>query len=263
MIVVFGAFEAGYVFERFAKPAIAPAAPVPFGEPRDWIDVALGGQSSASLVPSPVDPQPYWWDAEFWNKDVDRVLRVDGGPTFTPFPTDDVSVDFAKGRLDGPQPSDFLVVSPNEARFHLVEAVAHVADRTPLRLVRVARPYRLAWATKGVTADGWTTPGEDGVLRLYGNSRPGRRTLMVILSAPHEAAKPVGFTLEGAGSVRRGSVDPGGARPPVRLAICVPPGGYTDVVLTTRGGARVPDGRVLALHLDRIAVRATEEPCRH
>ena len=263
VIVVFGAFEAGYVFERFAKPAIAPAAPVPFEAPRDWIDVALGGQSSASLVPSPVDPQPYWWDAEFWNKDVDRVLRVDGGPTFTPFPTDDVSVDFAKGRLDGPQPSDFLVVSPNEARFHLVEAVAHVADRTPLRLVRVARPYRLAWATKGVTADGWTTPGEDGVLRLYGNSRPGRRTLMVILSAPHEAAKPVGFTLEGAGSVRRGSVDPGGARPPVRLAICVPPGGYTDVVLTTRGGARVPDGRVLALHLDRIGVRATAEPCRH
>jgi hypothetical protein len=263
VIVAFGVFEAGYVFERFAEPAITPASAIPYEAPRDWIDVALRGRGSATLVPSPVDPQPYWWDAEFWNTDVRRVLRVGGGPTFTPFPADDVSVDFAEGRLDGPQPTDFLVVSPNEPRFHLLEAEAHVADRTPLRLVRVVRPYRLAWATQGVTADGWTTPGQAGVLRLYGNGRRGQRTIAVILSAPREAARPVGFTLKGAGTVRRGSVDPGGDRPPVRLDICVPASGYANVILTTSGGARVPDGRFLALHFDRIAVRATAEPCRH
>ncbi len=261
-IVAFGVFEAGYVFARFAEPAIARVGTIPFAAPRDWIDLAVGGRGSVSLVPSPVDPQPYWWDAEFWNEDVKRVLRVGGGPTFTPFPADDVSVDFARGRLDGPQPSDFLVVSPNEPRFHLLEAEAHVADRTPLRLVRVVRPYRLAWATQGVTADGWTMPGQGGVLRLYGNGRRGRRTIRVILSAPPEASRPIRFTLEGARTVRRGSVDPGSAGPPVRLDICVPGGAYADVVLTTAGGARVPDGRVLALHLDHIAVRATEEPCR-
>jgi hypothetical protein len=262
VIVAFGVFEAAYVFERFAKPAITPASAIPYEAPRDWIDVALRGRGSASLVPSPVDPQPYWWDAEFWNKDVKRVLRVGGGPTFTPFPADDVSVDFAKGRLDGREPSDFLVVSPNDPRFHLVEAETHTADRTPLRLVRVVRPYRLAWATQGVTADGWTTPGQAGVLRVYGNGRRGRRAIAAILSAPREATRPVGFTLKSAGTIRRGSVDPGGARPPVRLDICVPARGYADVVLTTTGGARVPDGRVLALHFDRIAVRATEQHCQ-
>jgi hypothetical protein len=203
VIVAFGVFEAAYVFERFAKPAITPASAIPYEAPRDWIDVALRGRGSATLVPSPVDPQPYWWDAEFWNTDVRRVLRVGGGPTFTPFPADDVSVDFAEGRLDGPQPTDFLVVSPNEPRFHLLEAEAHVADRTPLRLVRVVRPYRLAWATQGVTADGWTTPGQAGVLRLYGNGRRGQRTIAVILSAAAWIPAATGHRFDSTSAFRR------------------------------------------------------------
>jgi hypothetical protein len=34
--------------------------------------------------------------------------------------------------------------------------------------------------------------------------------------------------------------------------VCVPALGYTDVIMTTSGSAHVPDGRVLALHFDRI-----------
>ena len=254
VIAAFGAFEAGYVFERFAEPALTKTR---FHlDRRDWIDAAVPSGSSAALVPSPLESATYWWEAEYWNKDVERVLRVEDGPTFTPFPVNDVSVDFEAGTLRGVPQSDYLVVAPTEVRFHLAEAAARVADVSPLKLVRATKRYRLVWSTRGVSADGWTTPDEDARLRLYGNGRRMQRAIVVILSAAREAAKPIGFTLEGGGSIRRGSVDPGGARPPVRLDVCVPATGYTDVVMTTSGEARVPDGRVLALHFDSIEAPA-------
>jgi hypothetical protein len=254
LIAAFGAFEAVYVFERFAEPALTT---VTFQQDRrDWIDAAVPSGSTVALVPSPLESSVQWWNAEYWNKDVERVLRVDDGPTFTPFPVDDVSVDFESGELVGAKPSDFLVVTPKETRFHLAEAGAHTADVTPLRLVRVEERSRLEWSTRGVSADGWTAPREEARLRFYGNGRPVRRALVVVLSAAREAPKPIGFTLEGRRVLRRGSVDPGGARPPVHIALCVPASGYKDVVMKTNGEARVPDGRVLALHFDSIEAPA-------
>jgi hypothetical protein len=254
VIAAFGAFEAVYVFERFAEPALTT---VTFHQDRrDWIDAAVPSGSSVALVPSPLESSVQWWNAEYWNKKVERVLRVDAGPTFTPFPVDDVSVDFKAGELVGAKPSDFLVVTPRETRFHLAEAGAHTADVTPLRLVRVEKRSRLVWSTRGVSADGWTVPREEARLRFYGNGRPVRRALVVVLSAAREAPKPIGFTLEGGRVLRRGSVDPGGARPPVQIVLCVPASGYKDVVMKTNGEARVPDGRVLALHFDSIEAPA-------
>jgi hypothetical protein len=254
VIAAFGAFEAVYVFERFAEPALTT---VTFQQDRrDWIDAAVPSGSSVALVPSPLESSVQWWNAEYWNKKVERVLRVDAGPTFTPFPVDDVSVDFEAGELVGAKPSDFLVVTPRETRFHLAEASARTADVTPLRLVHVERRSRLVWATRGVSADGWTVPREEARLRFYGNGRHVRRALVVVLSAAREAPKPIGFTLEGGRLLRRGSVDPGGARPPVQIALCVPASGYKDVVMKTNGEARVPDGRVLALHFDSIEALA-------
>ena len=255
VIAAFGAFEAVYVFERFAEPALTRTT-IFQQDRRDWIDAAVPSGSSVALVPSPLESSVQWWNAEYWNKDVERVLRVDDGPTFTPFPVDDVSVDFEAGELVGAKPSDFLVVTPNETRFHLAEAGAHTADVTPLRLVRVDKRFRLEWSTRGVSADGWTAPGEDARLRFYGNGRPVRRALVVVLSAAREAPKPIGFMLEGRRVIRRGSVDPGGARPPVQITLCVPASGHKDVVMKTSGEARVPDGRVLALHFDSIEAPA-------
>ncbi|MGZ4409703.1 MAG: hypothetical protein ACXVY6_13065, partial [Gaiellaceae bacterium] len=254
VIAAFGAFEAVYVFERFAEPALTT---VTFHQDRrDWIDAAVPSGSSVALVPSPLESSVQWWNAEYWNKKVERVLRVDAGPTFTPFPVDDVSVDFKVGELVGAKPIDFLVVTPRETRFHLAEAGAHTADVTPLRLVRVEKRSRLVWSTRGVSADGWTVPSEEARLRFYGNGRPVRRALVVVLSAAREAPKPIGFTLEGRRVLRRGSVDPGSARPPVQITLCVPASGHTDVVMETNGEARVPDGRVLALHFDSIEAPA-------
>jgi hypothetical protein len=251
----FGAFEAGYVFDRFAEPALITNVR-PHLDRRDWIDAVVPSGSSVELVPSPLESATYWWDAEYWNKKVDETLRLDDDPTFTPFPADRGKVDLDTGRLLGAR-GDFLVVARTEPRFHLVEAAVRRADVTRLRLVRPTKGYRLEWATRSVSADGWTTPGHEARIRFFGNGRPVRRTLIVVLSAAHEAPKPIGFTLASSRGIRRGSVDPGGARPPVELPVCVPAAGYTDVIMNTNGSAHVPDGRVLALHFDRLDAPAT------
>jgi hypothetical protein len=256
VVAAFGAFEAGYVFERYADPVMTRP---PLGAAHDWIDGAVPGDRSVALVPSPHDSAVYWWEAEFWNKDVDRVLRVDSGPTFTPFPADDVSVDYTTGTLRGSQPSRYLVVSPGESRFHVLEA-GHVADGHPLQLVRVRRPYRLEWATRGVTADGWTRPGKTATVRVYAHRRAARRTIVVTLAASRFARKPIGFVLRAPGDEVSGGVDPGGARPPVAVSVCLPADRHADLSLTTHGRARIPDGRVVALHLEQIQV-VDNGPC--
>jgi hypothetical protein len=253
-VASFGAFEAGYVFDRFAAPALTTSTR-PHFDRRDWIDAAVPSGSSVELVPSPLESATYWWEAEYWNKDVDRTLRIDDDPTFTPFPADHGRVAFDSGRLVGAR-GDFLVVARTESRFHLVETSARSADVSPLLLVRPAQGYRLEWSTHAVSADGWTTPDHETRVRFYGTGRPVRRRLVVVLSAAHEAPKPIAFMLASRWGVRRGSVDPGGARPPVSLPVCVPAFGYTDVIMQTSGSARVPDGRVLALHFDSIEAPA-------
>jgi hypothetical protein len=180
------------------------------------------------------------------------VLSVDGGPTFSPFPADDVRVDFRKGVLAGPNPSEYLVLSGSEKRFQLA-AAERVAGTRVLQLVRVRRPYRLDWATRGFTPDGWTVAGRAATLRFFGGDMPSVRHVVIVLAASNRAALPLDFKLRGDGQERAGWVDPGGARPPVSMNLCVPAGGFVDVTLTTQAAVRIPDGRLVGLHLDRVS----------
>jgi hypothetical protein len=257
-IAGFGAYGAAYVLHQYSDPVMTRE---PAGAARGWIDRAVPAGRSVALVPSPLADRPYWWEAELWNKDVDRALRVGGGRTFTPFPADKVNVDYRSGTLRGAQPSSYLVLASREVRFHLAGS-KRVADGRPLTLMRVRRPYRLAWATRGLTLDGWTRPSEAATIRLYGHGSGGRRVVTVTLASSRFAPRPLDFALAGGGSIVRGGVDPGGARPPVRLSVCVPAGGHADATITTSGATYLPGGRIVALHLDALAVRDTGAPCR-
>jgi hypothetical protein len=252
-----GAFQAAYVLHRFSDPVMTRSTASPA---RDWVDRAVPADESVALVPNATDSPTWWWEAELWNKDVDRALRVGRSRTFTPFPAARVTVDYTRGTLRGAQPSDYLVLSPNETRFRL-HGTTHIADGRPLRLVRTERPYRLAWATRGVAADGWTHPGHAATLRLFGQGRGGRRTVVLTLAASRFAPRPLEFAFTSGRAVVRGGVDPGGARPPVRLSLCVPAAGHVDTTITTRGESRLPDGRLVALHLDGLEVRDAAGPC--
>jgi hypothetical protein len=258
-LAAFGAFEAVYVFHRYSDPVLTRTS-TPVGLAADWIDRAVEGRNSVALVPSPRDAPTSWWDAEFWNKSVTRLLRVDGGGTNSPFPSEDVSVDFARGILGPPpQPSEFLVVSPRETRFQLHAKT--VVDAKTLELVRAQRPYRLTWATRGLTDDGWKPTGTPMKLRVYGGGAGGRRRVVVTLSSSAHAAIPLKFTFETRSASRRGSVDPGGARPPVSLPMCVPPHGHADATLRATGAVRIPDGRLVSVYIERIEVKPQPGGC--
>jgi hypothetical protein len=247
----FGVLQFVYVSERYADPWMTRSQRLAL--PRDWIDRAVPDGQSVALVPSPHDAPEYWWEAEFWNKQADHVLRVNGGPTFSPFAADDVTIDFRRGLLRGSQPSSFLVLSGGETRFHPVET-GRVVDDQSLKLVRVERPYLLDWATRNVTPDGWTIAARPAKLRFYGQGNSAIRDIVVVLAAPSQAALPLDFLLRGAGSERRGRIDPGGARPPVNLSVCTPGRGFVDLALTTHAAVRIPDGRLVGVHVDRISV---------
>jgi hypothetical protein len=247
-LAAFGAIQAGYVFERFVEPAMVR----PDVAERDWIDNAVPGEQSAALVPGGAHGPTPGWEAEFWNKDVDRVLRVERRPTFTPFPVDDVSVDDVAGRLSGPQPSDYLVLARSETRLGFVET-AKVAAGATLRIVRVPRPYRLSWTTRGLTNDGWTRALRPVTIRLFGLGAPVRRSVTLTLAASALSPRPFAFVLTGGGEVVRGTVAPGGARPPVELTVCVPRRGYVDLRLRTYGSVR-EEGGIVSLHVQELAV---------
>jgi hypothetical protein len=76
------------------------------------------------------------------------------------------------------------------------------------------------------------------------------------MSSSARAAHPLGFALQAGSEATSGNIDPGGARPPVRVDVCVPSVGYADITLRSSGTAKIPDGRVVALHLDQIQVKA-------
>jgi hypothetical protein len=257
-VAAFGAFEAAYVFHRYSDPVLTRDS-TPIGLSPNWVDAAVDGGNSVALLPSPHDGPTTWWDAEYWNKKVTRLLRVDGGRTYSPFPSDEVSVDYARGTIQGPEPSELLVVSPRETRFGLHAKT--VVDAKSLELVRSPRPYRLTWATRGLTPDGWKPSGTPLKLRVYGDAAGGRRRVVLTLSSSSHAALPLHFTFQTHSASRRGSVDPGGARPPIALPMCVPPGGHADATLRATGAVRIPDGRLVSVHVERIEVEPQRGGC--
>jgi hypothetical protein len=254
-LTAFGAAQAGYVLERYVEPAMVRAD----ATPRDWIDRAVPSGQAVTLVPGGTDGPVGWWEAELWNKDVDRTLQIDDGRTFTPFPVVEASVDREAGRLVGPHPSRYVVVSEAESRFGLAGAEL-IARSSPLELVRVRHAYRLAWSALGLTRDGWMRPGRPASVRVYGHSDAGRRSVVITLAASSLALRPADFEIITGDKTVRGTVDPGGARPPVEITVCVPAGGHADVWLLSRRGTTLEDGRVVSVHVDRLGV-SPSRPC--
>ena len=166
----FGAFESVWVFQRYVVPSLTVQSTVAH---RNWIDAAAPS-SKVGLVPSPWVAPPAWWEAEFWNRDVDRVVRIGRRSTYTPFPAASANVDFDTGRLVGDGLPHLLVLARKETRFSFAGA-APVATAGALALVRVRRPDRLAWATRGAGDDGWIRANRRATVRIFAGDRPLRR----------------------------------------------------------------------------------------
>jgi hypothetical protein len=240
VLTAYGAFEARDVFGRLAVPATTRPQTIE-GVRRDWVDAAAPRGARVALLPSGGLEPEYWWDAEFWNKSVDRVLAVDGRPVATPFAVRRVAVDRATGRVRGAGALGLVVVDDAAPQLRLV--ATRIAVVPPLALVRVHAPYRAEWLVTGAEPDGWARPGRPVTLRFFG----GPHEVTLWLRAPAEATRPEQFVLSSSGEKRVGGVAPG-AVVPQQLVVC------GAAKLTAVEGARLPDGRLVSLHLDRIEV---------
>jgi Dolichyl-phosphate-mannose-protein mannosyltransferase len=239
VLAVYGAHEARYVFDWVAVPATTRPQTVE-GASRDWIDAALPAGASVAVAPSPELAREYWWDAEFWNKTVDRTVTVGRGGAFTPFASDELSVDPRTGRVRGPEPTGLLVVDDAAPLVRLAGATLATAE--PLALVRAKRPYRAEWLVTGSEPAGWARPGKPVRFRFFS----GPNELVVSVRAPFAAQRPQRFVLRSGGIVRAGRVPPGGVVSR-RLTAC-------------RVATLVARGRV-SMHLDRIVVRPASGAC--
>jgi hypothetical protein len=253
-----GVVETVYVFERYAVPATTVAREIPTAR-ADWIDAANGSDESVTVVPNPYLGEKFWWDAEFWNRTVRRVLAVDGGPTFTPFPAQPLSIDPRTGRVLSGLSTDLLVQTSVETRFRLAGS-SIVASASPLELARVERPHRAEWTTAGADQDGWARPRQPVRLRIFPAHGSGTYLATVALSPPPGLSRPARVVLRTNGSVRSATLYPD---TPLRMAIpvCVEAERAGRATLSAAGGSAIPDGRLVSLHLDAIDVRPTQEPC--
>jgi hypothetical protein len=116
--------------------------------------------------------------AEFWNRNVDRVVNT-GTPELCPLPETSARLDPATGALraagsEEPISSSFVVTSPTVGLAGRV-----VRRQAPLVAYRTSGEVKLASASEGVYADGWT--GSDASYTGY-VAPPRDRALMVSVS---------------------------------------------------------------------------------
>jgi hypothetical protein len=258
-VVAFGTAEVVYVFEHFAVPLTTRPRLIATAR-RDWIDASLPDGATAALVPYPYLRPEYWWDAELWNKQVDRVLRIDGGTTYTPFPAASLSVDPSTGAIRGLAGRRFLVVAATETRIRPARATT-VASALPLTLVRVGRAPRADWTVSGALPDGWSRPGRPVTLRVYaGGGKAGRREVELTVAAPPGRRRPFRFVVLSGRANRAGVAFPG-APARVRISLCAPARGFAKATLASRDRRRIADGRTVGVRLAHVDVVRTGRSC--
>jgi hypothetical protein len=239
-VFAFAGSVTGYAFERLLSSR-TPYGVAVTGQPRvrDWVDRTISGK--AAVVASSISTvwgysAIRWWEVEFWNDSIDEAfVTPDGTFTYTPFPSRTLRLDFATGRFPGTGSAPpYAIVSETDPRFTL--AGSRVAANVGLNIIAAERPYRAAWATRGLDPDGWTRPGRNATIRVY--AAPGGETeqvdVSVSLAAPAEADGPVHYRLNDVS----GTVDPGQRAGPA-VKRCVPTGGHVDITLLSAPAATI------------------------
>jgi hypothetical protein len=265
---LFCALETGYTWDRLlasSGPSVRPLSQPP-PSTLAWIDALTPDDAVVGMMPSSVGQEWFasaiaWWDVEFWNTSVQRAFLV--GDSFTyvpaPFPHGRLRIDYATGTIAGAL-TDYLVRTTLDARFAPAGEML-IAGRD-YELVRVARPARAAWATRGVDADGWTRPGRTPIVRFYGD---GEVEVAITLNAP-EVEEPRGYDLGGA---QIGYLSSSEHREH-RFTVCA--AGHADVEVRVLGSSSVreippsppysEDFREVGLRLSHIRGTPTGRPCR-
>jgi hypothetical protein len=209
-----------------------------------------------------------WWNAEFWNKRVNRVLILDGFEDVTPFPSQRMSLDRRDGSIrtsDGREPR-FMVFARNQLLFRprgrfLAEYRTSLQTDPGLELFELDRPYRASWIADGASPDGWIVRGTPARVRVFprDDDRPQRLSLNLDLPVSLVAASP--FEVRVGRRVVRGRVLPGTINGDTKLTVCVPPRRLRVARIITHAMRPLPDGRKIGVHLRSIRVEPADGGC--
>ena len=275
-LFAFSALALGTAGERVLAsdgPSGRPLAAPP-GAVLDWVDSVLPASAGAALVPFPVSTEWHlsairWWDAEFWNRSVTRTYVLPEGPfTYTPFPTEEVDIDWETGALaDTEDAPEFVVRAPGDPRFG-IRGRTH-ASNVGLEVVAADRPYRATWATRGLDADGWSRRGRPVTVRVYGREDEPAEMVELELSVLAPGGTPAIYRVEAPGEAKAVPLF-AGATSLERIQLCVPARSAADVVITGWSNARIPDvatgpdvegTRSVGVGLTGVAARPTGIDC--
>jgi Dolichyl-phosphate-mannose-protein mannosyltransferase len=238
---------------------------------RDWIDRALPAGGDVALSPSPLgEPfltQRVWWNAEFWNKRVNRAVIYDRFGDNTPFPYRSMSVDGRDGAIrtsDGSEPR-FMVFARNQIDFrprgHLLAEYRTTIPQDPgLELLDLDLPYRASWIADGAADDGWIVRGKPARVRVFprADGRPQRLTVNLDLPVGRVAASP--FVVRAGRRVARGRAAAGTVDGDAEATLCVA-AAVREASISTRAVRPLPDGRRVGVHLRRIRVEPGGRGC--
>jgi hypothetical protein len=271
VLLVYCLVETAYVFDKVV-PSVNNGAPATLVG-RDWIDEAVPAGTKVGAVVAPINAnwdgaprvwgpggtEAVWQDAEFWNKSIDRVYLYGGYGAYAPFKNLPFSLDYHTGRVAIPEARPVTVMSASDVRFGLALRWSKVYA-TGMMLLRPAHPYHAIWATRGLSADGWTLGGVPAHIRLYPSSggHSVRRRLAIIFQSEGEVkkARQVRATL---GGVRYTRTLGRGKQDIATLSVCVPANRPLDGTMSastpTRHGPRV------GFRITRIRVSGSGARC--
>lgn len=219
----------------------------------DWVDSVVPDDETAASIPFPLSSAwdtsaIRWWDVEFWNRSItDTYVGPGGNFTYTPFPSHTLEIDWSTGRIPGTADAPaYVVTAPGDPRFAL--AGSRHASNLGFDVIAVDRPYRAAWASRGLETDGWTSPGRPVTIRVY--ARPGeeRELIVVRLTVQAPEGTPALYRISAPDEDRAGPLFAGAAREEV-VSVCVPARGLIDLTLTGWSNARI-DGPPLGPEIE-------------
>jgi hypothetical protein len=237
----------------------------------DWVDRVLPGGADVALVPYPNKPSFFenadlWWDTEFWNRTVSQAYVTGNGDfRYTPFPTRTLKPDWRTGVVPGTEHApQYVLAAQQDSRFGFV--AQRIGTNYGVDILAPEHPYRMAWLSRGLQPDGWTTSGRPATFRVFGGSGSALRVAVGLAAPPSAAAA---YRVRAGATTLRGTL-PAGASKTAELRVCAGPGGYADIGLVSPSSTRiagiqrtlaeVPD-RQVGISVTSVSVRSGAGSC--
>lgn len=249
-VLAYGVAETTYTLHKVAQTQVG-ASPV-FVASRGWADRAHPDDQPLNafvgLTGDPLTTLGTWWDAVFYNREVDRVYEPAGTPPYEQPSYITVTVDPHTGAVQG-LPGGYLIVATQPVNVGLRDA-RRVASYGVVSLVRVPAQPRATFSLETEAGTGQVPANSAGTVRVFGDGGAGRKRLTMTLVARNG---PLRLSILGPGE-RRLEHRSLAKDAPVTVAVAVTAPGTGPATVRVRadapGHGAAKDAYVQALAID-------------